>query len=373
MNDAVLHCESEPSDAEFMRLALQLAEQGRGYVEPNPMVGCVIVRGGKVIGQGFHERFGEAHAEVNALRSCGDPSGATVYVTLEPCCHFGKTPPCTHALIEAGVRRVVVAMGDPFDQVNGGGLTDLQQAGIETVSGVMDAEARELNIAYLKRIQTGRPWCVAKWAMTVDGRIATTIGQSQWITGDESRCDVHQLRGRSDAILVGMGTVLADDPLLTARPAGPRTATRVVFCSRRVPDASSKLIQSARDIPLLLIASESLGDESLNPLEQLGATVFRCGTADPVEGVREAVAHLGSLGMTNVIVEGGGELLGSFVQSGQIDEYHVYMGAKVFGGRTAPGPIGGPGFEQLTDAVALRLIRTAQIGEDVKLVYRGGC
>ncbi|TWT83015.1 Riboflavin biosynthesis protein RibD [Planctomycetes bacterium CA13] len=357
-----------------MKRALQLAEQGLGSVEPNPMVGCVIVRDGTVIGEGYHQRFGEAHAEVNALQACQEANettrGATAYVTLEPCCHFGKTPPCSQALIKAGVRRVVIAMTDPFDKVDGGGLVELNAAGIETSTGVMQHEALELNSAYRKRVQTGRPWCIAKWAMTADGRIATSIGQSQWITNETSRHDVHLLRGRCDAILVGMGTVIADDPMLTARPTGPRTATRVVFCSTRLPSTSSKLVQSAQQGPLLLIVSSTINAERLAPLQRLGANVYRCKSSDLVSIASEGIEHLGSLGMTNVMIEGGGELMGSVVKSGEIDEYHIYVGAKVFGGRTAPGPIGGKGFETLAEAVQLRLVGSQQIGNDIKLIYR---
>ncbi|TWU34128.1 Riboflavin biosynthesis protein RibD [Novipirellula aureliae] len=362
-----------------MRQALNLARQGLGFVEPNPMVGCLLVRDGAVIGQGYHESYGGPHAEVNALESCRranhDPNGATAYVTLEPCCHFGKTPPCTRALIEAGVARVVVAMADPFSEVNGGGLAELNAAGIETATGILEDQARELNAAYLKRVTAKKPWCIAKWAMTVDGRIATTLGQSQWITGETSRADVHRLRARCDAIVVGMQTVIADDPLLTARLAtnntkAQRTATRIVFCTQRLPPIESKLVQSAKQIPLLLIVSMAIENARLEQLETLGATVYRCHSSDRLQMVSEAMEYLGSLGMTNVMLEGGGELISSFVNSGEVDEYHVYIGAKVFGGRTAPGPIGGTGFPTLDEAAAVQLISLDRMDQDVKLVYR---
>src|SRR5215210_4216404 len=218
------------SDADYMTRALELAGRGRGWVEPNPLVGAVVVRDAAVVGEGWHEKFGQAHAEVNALRQAGELArGATLYVTLEPCCHFGKTPPCTEAVIGAGVRRVVSAMLDPFPQVAGQGASRLREAGIVVEVGVGDAAARQLNAPYLKRLRTGRPWVHAKWAMTLDGKIATRTGQSKWITGEAARARVHELRGRMDAIIVGKGTLLADDPLLTARPPGPRAATRVVL------------------------------------------------------------------------------------------------------------------------------------------------
>ncbi len=202
------------------------------------MVGCVIVRDGTVVGQGYHRQFGGPHAEIEALNSlaaASDAKGATAYVTLEPCCHHGKTPPCSEALISAGLTHVVVAMADPFAKVDGGGLRQLRDAGIETTVGVLSEKAEFLNAPYLKKVLTGKPWVIAKWAMTMDGRIATVSGQSQWITGQASRAEVHRLRGRTDAIAVGMGTVEADDPMLTARPPGPRIATRIVFCRHRLP------------------------------------------------------------------------------------------------------------------------------------------
>ncbi|WP_345324283.1 bifunctional diaminohydroxyphosphoribosylaminopyrimidine deaminase/5-amino-6-(5-phosphoribosylamino)uracil reductase RibD [Novipirellula rosea] len=359
------------SDDDLMRLALGLAEQGRGSVEPNPMVGCVIVRDNQVIGQGYHQRFGGPHAEVHALRDAGDARGATAYVTLEPCCHHGKTPPCSDALISAGVRRVVVAMADPFEQVDGGGLAQLNRAGIETRVGVLEHEARELNAAYLKRLQTGRPFTIAKWAMTVDGRIATSTGQSQWISSEASRADVHALRGRVDAIAVGMGTVIADDPMLTARPPGVRTATRVVFCAHRLPTARSRLIQSASEVPVLLIVSPEIDASEVAKLEQLGASVYRCTSSNLVHMIHQSLDFLGSQSMTNVMIEGGGELMASFLTADAIDQYEVYVGAKVFGGRGALGPVAGDGFASVADAAALQLVRLQRLGDnDVKLVYR---
>ena len=361
------------TDDDFMRRALDLAAQGRGAVEPNPMVGCVLVRDGNIIGEGYHQRFGGPHAEVNALRCCDNARGATAYVTLEPCCHHGKTPPCSDALIQAGVGRVVVAMADPFEKVDGGGLTQLRRAGIETELGVMQEEACELNAAYLTRIRTGRPFTIAKWAMTVDGRIATHTGQSQWITNEASRADVHQLRGRVDAIVVGMGTVTADDPMLTARPPGVRTATRVVFCAHRVPDVQSRLLQSARDVPVLLVVASRIEQAAVAAAEKRGARIYRCASSDPVAMIHEALDHLGSLEMTNIMIEGGGELMASFLNAGAIDQYELYVGAKVFGGRDALGPVAGEGFAQVAEAAALRLVGLQRLGEnDVKLVYRGG-
>src|SRR5262245_23696665 len=213
-----------------MRHALALAEKGRGFVEPNPMVGAVVLDpAGQLAGEGWHQKFGGPHAEVFALAAAGDRArGGTLVVTLEPCCHWGKTPPCTDAVLKAGVRRVVAAMADPFPKVAGGGLQILCGAGLEVHVGLCAPEAKRLNAAYLKLLRTGRPWVRLKWAMTLDGKIATRAGDSKWISGDESRRKVHELRGLVDAIIVGRGTVTADDPRLTARPPGPRVPARVV-------------------------------------------------------------------------------------------------------------------------------------------------
>src|SRR5713101_264980 len=217
-------------DDHWMNRALDLAERGRGYVEPNPLVGAVVVRENTPVGEGWHERFGQAHAEINALSQAGISAvGATLYVTLEPCCHHGKTPPCTEAILKAGIKRVMAALEDPFPQVTGQGAARLRESGVLVDMGLMEARARRINAPYLKLLRTGRPYIHAKWAMTLDGKIATRTGDSRWITGQGARRHSQELRGRMDAILVGIGTVLADDPLLSARPPGPRTPVRVVL------------------------------------------------------------------------------------------------------------------------------------------------
>src|SRR6516164_5470676 len=243
------------SDRDWMMRALALAERGRGHVEPNPLVGAVVVRDGRLIGEGWHQRYGQAHAEVNALAAAGDAArGATLYVTLEPCCHFGKTPPCTDAVLRAGIRRVVAAMPDPFPAVAGKGAELLRQAGVTVEFGVGEAEARRLNAPYLKLLATGRPWVHAKWAMTLDGKIATRSGDSRWISNEASRRRVHELRGRMPAIIAGLGTVLADNPQLTARPPGPRTPLRVILDSQGRIHDDSILVQTAHETPTIVVA-----------------------------------------------------------------------------------------------------------------------
>ena len=290
-----------------MRLALRLAAQGEGWVEPNPMVGCILVRDGERIGQGFHRRFGGPHAEVEALRDCDDPRASTAYVTLEPCCHHGKTPPCTEALLRAGVVRVVVATEDPFPRVAGGGVRQLRNSGVDVTVGVLASEARELIAPYLKRVATGRPWVIAKWATTLDGKIATVTGESQWITGDASRQEVHRLRGRVDAIAVGMGTVEADDPRLTARPVDasgqavtpPRIANRVVFCAHRTPRPTSRLVRSAGETPLILVAGPNVDEKELEELSRVGVSVWRYPASSPTAMVDEALRRSASPGTSN--------------------------------------------------------------------------
>ena len=369
-------------DVGYMRRAIELAQLGEGDVEPNPMVGCVLVRDGEIIGEGFHQRFGGAHAEIEAIRSVarGDASGATAYVSLEPCCHHGKTPPCSEALIRAGITRVVVALTDPFSKVAGGGLKQLRDAGVEVTSGVLEDEAAVTCAPYLKLLRTGKPWVIAKWAMTMDGRIATTAGESQWITGEAARADVHHLRSRVDGIAVGMGTVITDDPMLNARSSDPsaspaRIATRLVFCRHRLPPENSRLVTTASQIPLTLVIgcdllSRGEARQQLDRLRILGANVIETNTDDEVQMVQAALLQMGALRMTNVMVEGGGELIASFFSAGQIDECHVYIGPLAFGGRDAPGPIGGAGIARLPDSPRFQIMSLEQIQDDVKVVYR---
>jgi diaminohydroxyphosphoribosylaminopyrimidine deaminase / 5-amino-6-(5-phosphoribosylamino)uracil reductase len=353
----------------FMARALELAVRGQGHVEPNPMVGCVLVRDGEVVGEGWHQKFGGPHAEVEALRVAGPRAkGATAYVTLEPCCHHGKTPPCTKALIAAGVVRVVCAQRDPFEAVSGRGIAELQAAGIEVEIGLMEAEARRLNAPYLKLVTTGRPWIIAKWAMTLDGKIATAAGDSRWISGEASRNIVQQLRGRVDGILIGSGTAKMDDPLLTARPAGPRVATRIVADSQAALSPESQLVQTARDVPVLVAVGGSAPQQNIERLTAAGCEVFACRSSDAAQKSVSIPALLGDLGrrrMTNILVEGGGKLLGALFDAGAIDEVHVFIAPKLIGGATAPSPIAGTGLEKIAAALQLADTELRPVGEDM--------
>jgi diaminohydroxyphosphoribosylaminopyrimidine deaminase/5-amino-6-(5-phosphoribosylamino)uracil reductase len=319
-------------------------------VEPNPLAGAVVIRDGRYVGEGWHQRYGEAHAEVNALAAAGEAArGATLYVTLEPCCHYGKTPPCTDAVLRAGIRRVVAAMTDPFPQVAGGGTALLRAAGLDVEVGVGEAEARRLNAPYLKLLATGRPYVHAKWAMTLDGKIATRTGDSKWISNEASRRRVHELRGRMDAIVVGIGTVLADDPLLTARPPGPRTPVRVVLDGQGRLPPPSQLVRTARDAPVLVVTAGVEASE----LRAAGCEVLGVAATAGRPDIGPLLDELGRRRMTNVLVEGGSAVLGSFLDAQAIDEVHVFIAPRLAGGCAGRTPISGTGFERIADAVAV--------------------
>lgn len=353
-------------DRWHMRRALELAAQGRGHVEPNPLVGCVIARGAEIIAEGWHRHYGGPHAEIDALAMAGSrAAGATVYVTLEPCCHFGKTPPCTAALISAGVARVVAAMRDPFPAVSGKGAAELAAAGIEVELGVLEDDARWLNAPYLKLVGSVMPWVIAKWAMTLDGKIATSSGDSRWISSEASRQLVHELRGRMDAILVGSGTVHRDDPLLTARPPGPRHAARVVVDSQATLAPESQLARTAKEIPVIVAAAASAPAENRRRLAAAGCEVLSLAGVTHSERLVELLRELGRRRMTNVLVEGGGKLLGQFADLGEIDELHVFISPRVVGGEAAPSPVGGSGLARLADAISVDAPLWRQSGDDL--------
>jgi diaminohydroxyphosphoribosylaminopyrimidine deaminase/5-amino-6-(5-phosphoribosylamino)uracil reductase len=350
-----------------MRCALAEAARGRGSVEPNPLVGAVVIREGRLIASGHHERFGGAHAEVVALRNAGAAAaGATLYVTLEPCCHFGKTPPCTEAILAARIARVVVATRDPFPQVDGRGLARLAEAGVEVEVGCEEQPARMLNGPYLKRLISGLPFVTAKWAMTLDGKSAAASGDSRWISSDRSRELVHKLRGEMDAIVVGRGTIETDDPLLTVRPPGPRTPARVVLDSAGRLSPSSRLVHTVRESPVLVAVTERASPANREQLIQLGCDVV----AFPGTGRVPIVPLLEELGrreMTNVLVEGGGQVLGSFLDEGQVDAVDVFIAPLLEGGDHARTAARGKGAALMRDALRLRQIDVSRVDGDVRV------
>ena len=352
----------------WMRAALALAERGRGRVEPNPLVGAVVLdREDRLAGEGWHQQYGGPHAEVHALHAASERArDGTLIVTLEPCCHWGKTPPCTDAIVRAGIRRVFAAMADPFPQVDGGGLQRLRAAGLEVHADVCEPEARRLNAPYLKLLQTGKPWVHLKWAMTLDGKIATRTKESKWISGKESQRRVHELRGRVDAIVVGRGTVAADDPLLTARPPGPRIPLRVVVTGTGQLPEVCQLRSTARDVPVL-ICTGTPEHPVLKGWVQDGAEIVTVPQCDTGVSLEVLLNILGQRRCTNVLVEGVAGLLGSFVDAALADEFHVFIAPKLFGGDRAPSPVGGVGVARLTEALRIVELSAEVSGDDIYL------
>lgn len=354
---------------QWMGYALELAARGRGFVEPNPMVGAVVLdASGQKVGEGWHQKFGSPHAEVFALEQAGEKArGGTLIVTLEPCCHHGKTPPCTDAVLKAGIARVIVAMADPFPKVSGGGLKLLTQEGLEVRVGIGAKEAERLNAPYLKLLGLGRPWVHAKWAMTLDGKIATPTGDSKWISGAESRRRVHDLRGKVDAILVGRGTVVADNPLLTARPPGPRKPERVIVSASGYLPQKCQLLATARESPVIVYTAQG-NEQELFTWKEAGAEVIGLPHNDTALSQLSPVAILNDLGrrrFTHVLLEGGAGLLGSFLDANAIDEFHVYIAPKLAGAGSSP--ITGRGIERMADALRLVEFTSEPSGEDVYL------
>ena len=360
-------------DRTFMQQALDLAAPAAGRVEPNPLVGAVIVRDGRVLGQGVHERFGGPHAEAMALRAVAaagqQARGATLYCTLEPCTHHGKTPPCAPALVQAGIARAVLATHDPLwarhaeargPSCSGDerlrGVEALRQAGVEVEVGLMAREAVVLNAAFFKRAATGLPLVIAKWAMSADGRIATRTGASRWISSPDSRRLVHELRGRVDAVVVGVRTVLVDDPMLTCRLGPPRrTAARVVLCGKALPGPGSALARTAREAPVVLAFAAATPPPGLDELQESGCELLPLPPSGAGHGVSlpDLLRALGERGASNVLVEGGGAALGSFFDAGLVDRVMVFVAPVVVGGSDALAAVGGRGADTVRSATQL--------------------
>lgn len=361
-------------DSSHLARAIEIAARGVGAVKPNPAVGAVVARDGVVLGEGWHERFGSAHAEVNAIEACGlaDLSDATLYVSLEPCCHEGKTPPCTDAIIQAGIRRVVVGSDDPTEKASGRGLGILRDEGIEVLvaDGHLAAQARLLNQAFRKHARVGRPWVLFKSAMTLDGKVATSAGDSQWISGEHSRELAHRWRATVDAVVVGIGTALADDPQLTARPEGtpaepadqPR---RVVFDSLARLPASSQLVSAAAEVPLIVVVSRAAARADTDVLESAGVHVIVATGENEPARVRSALDQLGGLGVASVLLEGGPHLAGAFLDAGEIDEIRLFLAPLVLGGRSARDPLEGEGVERISEALRALTFDCERVGEDL--------
>lgn len=430
-------------DVRYMSRAIELAKKGEGFVEPNPMVGCVIVKDDRIVGEGFHRVFGGNHAEIEALENAGpEAREATCYVTLEPCCHAGKkTPPCVPRLIEAGISRVVVAIRDPNPQVDGKGIEALRKAKISVECGVMDVEAASLCAPFINCVQKNRPWIHAKWAMTLDGKIASRTGSSQWITGEKSLAMVHRLRGRMDAIMIGARTALYDDPMLTARwevilageqennlavddfsplsiekrklvikEAIPRTPIRIVMDSTASLSPLSALAMTAKEVPVWVAVGPDAREVNIRRLEDAGCVIVELPGRIPNEndperraankGIRNhspaeneellfverrrfprkmevsvkeiylrridfLMQKLVDHGVTNMILEGGETLIGSFFDARYIDEVHTFIAPKIIGGENAVSPVGGTGLADMATAYRLNEVAVTTCGQDV--------
>ncbi|HEY4997219.1 MAG TPA: bifunctional diaminohydroxyphosphoribosylaminopyrimidine deaminase/5-amino-6-(5-phosphoribosylamino)uracil reductase RibD [Solirubrobacteraceae bacterium] len=367
------------TDKLHLTRAVELARRGTGAVKPNPVVGAVIARDGEILGEGWHQEYGGAHAEVNAIEACGleDLVGATLYVSLEPCCHEGKTPPSTDAILQAGIRRVVVASDDPTEKASGRGLGILRDEGVEVIvaGGEVAASARLLNQAFRKHARVGRPWVLFKSAMTLDGKVATRSGDSQWISGEDSRGLAHRWRASVDAVVVGIGTALADDPQLTARPDGlaaepgdqPR---RVVFDSLARLPPSSRLLAAAAEIPLTVVVSRAAARSETDALEAAGAQVLVATGENEPARVRSGLDQLGALGVASILLEGGPHLAGAFLDAGEIDEIRLFLAPLLLGGSAARDPLEGEGVERISEALRALTMDCESVGGDLLISAR---
>jgi diaminohydroxyphosphoribosylaminopyrimidine deaminase/5-amino-6-(5-phosphoribosylamino)uracil reductase len=370
---------STDTDKAHLARAIELAQNGAGAVRPNPVVGAVVARDEEILGEGWHKEFGGAHAEVNAIEACGleDLSEATLYVSLEPCCHEGKTPPCTDAILQAGLRRVVVASDDPTEKASGRGLGILRDEGVEVVmaDGELAARARLLNQAFRKHARVGRPWVLFKSAMTLDGKVATRTGDSKWISGEDSRGLAHRWRASVDAVVVGIGTALADDPQLTARPEGllaelPHQPRRVVFDTLARLPPSSQLVAAAAEIPLTVVVSRAAARADTDALEAAGVQVLVATGENEPARVRSALEQLGARGVASVLLEGGPHLAGAFLDAGEIDEIRLFLAPLLLGGSAARDPLEGKGVERISEALRALTFDCARIGEDLLISAR---
>ena len=368
---------------EYMHLACGLALRGMGRVSPNPLVGAVIVKDGRIIGEGWHAKYGDLHAERNALKNCRergeDPAGADIYVTLEPCCHHGKQPPCTDALIEAGIARVFMGSGDPNPRVAGKGVQILRDHGIEVIEHVLEPECLALNDVFFHHIRTGLPYVVLKYAMTLDGKIACHTGASRWVTGEEARAHVHRTRNWLTGIMVGVNTVIADDPLLTCRMEGGRDPVRIICDSRLRTPPDSQIVKTAREVPTILATCET-DSARQKPYLDAGCRIVTvpekpCGTADsPVnDNIKRGSVDLNILmqklgseeKIDSILLAGGASLAWSALESEIVNRVQAYIAPKIFGGACAKTPVGGTGFDTPELALKLKNLRLTHLGEDL--------
>jgi len=359
---------SNPKEEHYMRIALSLAKRGRGKVSPNPLVGAVLVKKGRIVGKGFHQTAGGPHAEVNAMKAAGDKArGADLYINLEPCCHYGKTPPCTDTLLQHKIKRVFVGMVDPNPLVSGKGLERLIKAGIRVKTGILEAEARKLNEVFIKYITRKMPFVILKVASTIDGKIATRTGDARWITGEKARSFVHQLRNEVEAVLVGIGTVKRDNPLLTTRlsQGKGRDPHRIVIDTNLTLPLSSKLLHLNSPARTIIVAAHNASTRKMRKLKELGATILTIPTRKGRLNLRELLKELGKMEITSIMVEGGREIFTSFLEQGLADKLYLFYAPKIIMGKEAVGITGGPGRARLKDAIQVSEVKVKRLGYDI--------
>ena len=351
-------------DRQYMKMALELAQKGMGFTAPNPMVGAVIVKNGRIIGQGYHRKYGELHAEREALAVCTEePKGASIYVTLEPCCHYGKQPPCVNAILEAGIRRVIIGSSDPNPLVAGKGIRILKDHGIEVTENILKEECDKLNEAFFYYIQNKKPYVVMKYAMTMDGKIAAYTGESKWVTGEAARIHVQEQRLKYTGIMVGVGTVLADDPMLTCRLENSRNPVRIICDSHLRTPLTSKIVRTAETIPTIL-ASSSKDKQKIKNYEELGCQVLYVPEKNGHIDLNRLMELLGAAKIDSILLEGGGSLNWSALESGIVQKVQTYIAPKLFGGEEAKTPVEGKGFPDPASAVLLKNSEIIRLGDD---------
>ena len=357
------------TDQNYMLQAIQLAKQGEGWTNPNPMVGAVIVKNGRIIGKGYHKKCGELHAERNAIASLTESAeGATIYVTLEPCCHYGKTPPCTEAIIEQKIKRVVIGSRDPNPKVSGKGIKMLQEAGIEVIEDFMREECDRLNPVFFHYITTKTPYVVMKYAMTLDGKIATKTGASKWITGEAARAEVQHMRHRYMGIMAGIGTVLADDPMLNVRVEGWKSPIRILCDSGlRIP-LDGQIVKSAGKYRTIVAYADSENTEAKRKrLHEMGVETICCPDENNQVDLKKLMKYLGEEGIDSILLEGGGTLNDSALRAGIVQEVQAFIAPKLFGGMNSKTPVEGIGVRFPSEAVKLKCTDICQIGEDIRI------
>ena len=349
-----------------MKIALELAQKGEGSVSPNPVVGAVIVKDGRIIGEGYHEYYGGLHAERNALaKATENVEGSTMYVTLEPCCHYGKTPPCVNAIIENKIKRVVVGTLDPNPKVAGKGAQILKEHGIEVELGVLEEECKKLNEIFIKYILCKKPFVIMKAAMTLDGKIATTTGDSKWITGEIARAEVHRLRNKVSSIMVGIGTILADNPELTCRIEGGKNPIRIIVDSNlRIP-LEAKVINLKDNTNVIIATTEKANKEKIKLLEKKGAKILILKEKNGKVDLESLIITLGEMGIDSILLEGGSTLNYSALEEGIVDKVQFYIAPKIIGGETAKTPVGGLGILSMSNSLKVRDINVKNYGEDI--------